>query len=131
MARISALVLAVTLLFGALQAMAADGDTRTCALTRALECSPAEGCMETTIRDKALPRFVRIDLKSKTITSLDKDIPRTTKISSIERQEGVTIMHGTELRGWTIALGEETGVLTLSAAGESEGFVVFGSCITP
>ena len=79
----------------------------------------------------ALPRFVRIDLKSNTITSLDKDIARTTKIASVERLEGLTVMHGTELRGWTIALAEQTGALTLSAAGESEAFIVFGSCITP
>ena len=111
MARISAVVLAVTLLSGALQAMAADGDTRTCALTRAIECTPDEGCEEWTIQDMALPRFVRIDLKSNTITSLDKEIARTTKIASVERLEGLTIMHGTELRGWSIALAEETGAL--------------------
>ena len=132
MARISAvLLLAATLLFGAMQAMAADGDICTCALTKAVECSPDGECTETTVQEMNLPRFVRIDLKSSTITSLDKEIPRTSKISSTERLEGLTILHGTELRGWTIALGEESGNLTLSTAGDGEGFVVFGSCITP
>ena len=131
MARISAVLLATTLFFGALPAMAADGNMRTCALTRAIQCNSDDECIETTIRDMALPRFVKIDLNSQTITSLDKEVTRTSKISSVERLEGLIIMHGTELRGWSMALGEKTGVLTLSAAGDSEGFVVFGSCITP
>ena len=131
MARISALLLAVTFLFAGLQAFAADGDTLTCALTKATECTPQEGCTEWTIQDMALPRFVRIDLASKTMTSLDKEVPRTSKIASVERLEGFIVMHGTEQRGWTMAIGEKTGVLTLCAAGDSEGFVVFGSCFTP
>lgn len=131
MARIAAVLLATTLFFGALPAMAADGDMWTCSLTKAVQCNPDDECIETTVQDMALPRFVRIDLTSKTITSLDKEVPRTSKIASVERLEGLIIMHGTELRGWTMALGEKSGVLTLSAAGESEGFVVFGSCIIP
>jgi hypothetical protein len=38
-------------------------------------------------------------------------------------------MHGTELRGWSMALGEDSGNLTLSASGDGEGFVVFGVCL--
>jgi hypothetical protein len=131
MARISAVVLAITIIFGAVQVMAAGGDIRTCALTRAIECIPDEGCVEWTIQEIDLPRFVRIDLKSKTITSLDKDVARTTKIASVERLEGLTVLHGTELRGWSIGLGENSGTLTLTASGESEGFIVFGSCMNP
>jgi hypothetical protein len=131
MARIFALLLAVTLLCGAVEVMAADGDIRTCALTRGIECIPNEGCIEWTMQEMSLPRFVRIDLKSKTITSLDKEIARITKIASVERQEGLTVLHGTEKRGWSIVLGDDSGDLTMSASGESEGFIVFGSCLVP
>ncbi len=131
MARIIAVVLAAAILGCAAQVMAADQNVRTCALVRGYECIPDEGCMEWTMEDMALPRFVKIDLKAKTITSLDKDVSRTTKIATVERFEGLTVLHGTELRGWSIALGEDSGQLALSAAGDGEAFVVFGSCIVP
>ena len=67
MTRISALVLAVMLLCGAHEAAAADGEVRTCALTRVMECTADEKCAQLTVRDMDLPRFVRIDMKSKTL----------------------------------------------------------------
>ncbi|HJV65779.1 MAG TPA: hypothetical protein VJ550_08600 [Geomonas sp.] len=131
MARISALLLAAALLQMAVEVMAAEGDVRTCTLTRAIECLPDEGCAEWTIQEIDLPRFVRIDLKSKAITSLDREVKRTTKIATIDRQQDLTVLHGTEQRGWSIALGESSGELTLTASGDGEGFIVFGSCINP
>ncbi len=131
MARISASMLAVIILLVTAQVMAADGDVRTCALTKGIECVPDEGCVEWTMQEMALPRFVRIDLASKTITSLDKEITRTSKIDSVERKEGLVILHGTEQRGWSLVLAEDSGDLTLTASGDSEGFIVFGSCINP
>lgn len=131
MVRIIAVFLAAALFGGAAQAMAAEQNVRTCALTRGVQCIPDEACIEMTIQEMALPRFVRIDLKSKTITSLDKEVDRTSRIATVDRLEGLTVLHGTELRGWSIVLGEDSGALTLSASGDSEGFIVFGSCITP
>lgn len=131
MARISALLISLVAFFGAIPAMAADGDIRTCALNKAIECVPDEACVEWTMRAMALPRFVRIDLKAKTITSLDKEISRNSKISSVERRDGLIILHGTEERGWSMALDESSGDFTLSASGENEGFIVFGSCMSP
>ena len=131
MARISALFFGLAVFFGALQVMAADGDIRTCALTKGLECVPDKGCVEWTMQEMALPRFVRIDLNSKTITSLDKEVSRTSKIASVERLEGLIVLHGTEQRGWSMALSTDSGDFTLSASGEGEGFIVFGSCINP
>ncbi|HJV35891.1 hypothetical protein [Geomonas sp.] len=131
MARMSALLLAAALLLPAMEVRAAEGDIRTCALSRAIECLPDEGCAEYSIQDVELPRFVRIDLNSKTITSLDKEVSRTTKIDTVQRQQGLTVLHGTEQRAWSMAIGENSGELTLTASGDGEGIVVFGSCITP
>ena len=131
MVRIIAVLLAAAVFGGAAQAMAAEQNVLTCALTRGIECIPDEVCMEWTMQEMALPRFVRIDLKSKTITSLDKEVNRTSQIATVDRLEGLTVLHGTELRGWSIVLGEDSGALTLSASGDSEAFIVFGSCITP
>jgi hypothetical protein len=104
-------------------------ETFTCALTRAYDCFPDEGCKEWSMDDMALPRFVRIDLKDRTITSLDKTAAQTTKIAAVDRLEDLVVLHGTELRGWSIALGVESGDLTLSASGDGEGFIVFGKCM--
>jgi len=130
MARIIAFVLAAAMLAGATQVAAADVKVRTCALTKGIECIPDEACVEWTMQEMGLPRFVRIDLDAKTITSLDKEIARTSKIATVDRLERLTVLHGTELRGWSAALGD-SGALTLSASGDAEGFIVFGNCISP
>ncbi len=132
MARIAPLLFAAAVLCGALPAMAEDGTTRTCALTKAYECTSQDGCKEWTIQEMALPRFILINLNAKTITSLDKDTPRTpTNIAGIDKLEGIISLHGTEMRGWSMALGEDSAALTLSATGDDEAFIVFGSCMNP
>lgn len=131
MVRTSVLLCAATLLLGAFQVMAADTDLRTCALSKAYECSPEDGCKAWSIQEMGLPRFVRIDLKAKSIVSLDQNVHNNSNIASIERVDGVVVMHGTERRGWSIAVGEVSGDLTLSASGDGDGFIVFGSCISP
>ncbi len=129
MFKFSALIFLTGILISANQAAAADTNTLTCALTSAYACTSEEGCEESSVQDVALPRFIRIDLKAKTIKSLDKNIARETRFKEIDRVQGMIILHGTEQRGWTVALGQDSGTLTLSAAGDDESFVIFGSCI--
>jgi hypothetical protein len=131
MERIVAFLFAVVLL-GATPVSAADDSARTCALTKAFECTSEEGCNELSIREMKLPRFFRVDLKASTITSLDRNVPREpTIITAVDRLEGLLVLHGTEKRGWSMTLGENSGALTLSATDEYGGFVVFGSCLDP
>jgi len=123
---------ALACLFFAVPATAAGDDVRVCSLTRAYECNINGECSEWTIEQMALPRFVRIDLKKNSIISLDKAVKRNdTKIAQVQHLEGVTILQGVEDRGWTIALGQESGSLTAVASGEGHGFIVFGFCINP
>jgi hypothetical protein len=103
----------------------------TCALTKAFECTMENGCRESSVREMALPRFIRIDLKAKTIKSLDKNIARVTPFKDSDNVDDMLVLHGTEKRGWSMAVGEKSGDLTLSASGIGESFVVFGSCISP
>lgn len=131
MTRFTTLIFIICILASVHQAAAADNNVRICALTKAYECTSEDGCQEWSVQEIALPRFVRIDLKAKTIKSLDKDIPRETGFREIDRLQGMLVLHGTEQRGWSMALGEDSGTLTLSASGNDESFVVFGSCITP
>lgn len=131
MFRYTALIILACIIMVAGRAAAAGSDVRTCALTKAFECTSESGCKESDVQEVALPRFISIDLKAKTIKSLDKDIPRETRFREIDRLPGMLVLHGTELRGWSMALGEDSGTLTLSASGDNESFVVFGSCIRP
>jgi hypothetical protein len=116
-------------LIGTCDISAAAEDTFTCALSRAYDCYPDDGCKERSIAEMGLPRFVRINLKDKTITSLDKVIPNNSKISSIERIDDLVVMHGTELRGWSMAVSERSRNITLSASGDGDSFTVFGICM--
>jgi hypothetical protein len=129
MARIIALFFACTIVLGAIQAVAADENIHTCALIKAYECTSDDGCVAWTIPEMGLPRFVRINLKEKTLVSLDKEITRTTKLTTVERLDKITVLQGIELRGWTIALGNDAGSFTLTAAGNDEAFIVFGNCM--
>ena len=127
-----AALLGAIVLFGAVSAWAQEEAIRTCALTKAFECTSAEGCREWPLKEMALPRFFRIDLTAGTLTSLDRDVLRApTVITAVDRPEGLLVLHGADKRGWSLALGEQSGALTLSGTGEDAGFVVFGSCMQP
>ena len=123
---------ALVFLLVAGQICAAELNSRLWTLTRAYECTSVGECGEWSIEEMSLPRFVRIDLDKQTIVSLDKVVKRDdTKISQIKRLEEITVLQGIEQRGWSIALGEESGNLTLSVAGDGHGFLVFGACLDP
>jgi hypothetical protein len=132
MKRIAFILVSILLFFLPTHAAAADDHVQICALTTAFECTSESGCNEVSLEDMALPRFVKIDLKAKRLESLDKKVNREpTKIATITRLEEMTILQGTEQRGWSIALGDNSGDLMLSVSGDGEGLVVFGSCVKP
>ncbi len=132
MKRSVTMVFAVMCLLIAAQALAEEGNARICALTKAIECNIDEGCVEWSLPDMNLPRFIKIDFGAKLIKSLDKTIQREdTKIGTIEQLGAVTMLQGIEQRGWSMELGNEDGYLTLTASGEDHGFVVFGHCMIP
>jgi hypothetical protein len=114
-----------------LHGAADEGTGRICALTRAFECNRTDGCKEWSLEEISLPRFIRIDLKTNTIRSLDKNVDRETRIKGKDNLEDLLVLHGTEMRGWSMAIGKTTGNLTLSASGDGDGFVVFGYCMSP
>jgi hypothetical protein len=126
------MVLAGMFLLVAAQAMAEEANVRICALTKAIECNRDEGCIEWSLQEMNLPRFIKIDFGAKTIISLDKTIrPENTKISSIEKLGDMTVLQGIEQRGWSMELDNDDGFLTLTASGEGHGYIVFGSCLVP
>ena len=132
MKRLLSVVFGIMLLSGAVQAQAADDRKLTCALTKAYACASDEGCAAVALQDMNLPRFIGIDFGPKVITSLDKSVAREeTRFTTVDKINGLTVLHGVEKRGWSLAIGEESGELTISASGDGESFTIFGSCIMP
>ncbi len=131
MVRLPVVVFTLALIISAVQVASAEDTKRTCALSKAYQCTSENGCKETSIREMELPRFIQIDLKTKTMKSLDKKVTRVTHFKDVDRAEDMLVLHGTEKRGWSLAIGETSDNLTLSASGDGESFVVFGSCMNP
>lgn len=132
MKKLIAGIFAATFIFPAAQARAEAKDAVLCALTKSLYCLNDDGCREVPLQDLDLPRFVKIDFGTRTITSLDKMVNRpATTFTTIDRLEGTIVLHGVDRRGWSAAIAEDTGSMTLAASGSDEGFVVFGNCVMP
>ena len=105
---------------------------------RVMQCTPKDGCQETSAADVGLPEFLKIDFAKKTIRPArdGKDIPDTA-IKRSEQVDGKLILQGAEdgyagMRdglGWTIAVSEDSGQVVLTASGDEVAFVVFGACL--
>jgi hypothetical protein len=55
---------------------------------------------------------------------------RATAIKNRQQLDGMLILQGTENgRGWSMAINEKSGEMTLAVAGDQVGFVVFGACM--
>jgi hypothetical protein len=118
-------------------AYAADLDGSTpvlCGITSAAGCDSIDGCEAATADDLGLPQFFRIDFKAKKITALgvlEEGMRKETEIRSFERRDGMLILQGVDLRGWSMVITEKIGKMTLTASGVEEAFVFFGACIIP
>jgi hypothetical protein len=104
----------------------------------AMECTPDNGCRSATIESLDLPRFLKIDLKKKTIGPVSENDSRPDSvIERMERVDGKLMLQGAEdgykaVRdglGWTIAISEGTGRVVMTASGDQVAFVVFGACL--
>jgi len=109
-----------------------------CAVTKVFECAPGGGCAEVPPESIDIPRFFKIDFKKKRISAIRPGgTKRTTSIKNLEHIDGKLVLQGAEdgregVRdglGWTIAIMEDTGQMTLTASGDEVGFVIFGASI--
>lgn len=108
-----------------------------CASTEILECIPGAGCNRVTAESIDAPQFIRIDFSANAMSAEGVDDDK--KVSQIERSEtvdGKLMLQGAEdgvegVRdglGWTLAIAQETGKMSLTASGDDVGFVIFGAC---
>ena len=76
------------------------------------------------------PQFFRIHFKKKTISATKENgEDQSTGIRTMERVDGMLVMQGIEAgRAWSLVISEYTGKMSVSVAGDREGFVLFGAC---
>jgi hypothetical protein len=106
------------------------------AATKAFECTPMEGCGETTVEELFLPQFMRIDATKNEISAIPATETPASKIERMEVVDGKLMLQGAEDGsasehdgvGWTMAIAQDSGRTVLTLSGEGAAFVVFGAC---
>ena len=111
-----------------------------CAFRAIMECVEETACERVSPSAINAPTFVRFDVQAMTISGKHPGQPeRSSQIKHKLRLDGKLILQGADdgVEGvrdglaWSIAIGEDTGEMVMSASGDDVAFVVFGACIVP
>ena len=98
-----------------------------CAPATIMECGSDGACQRSTLETANVPPFVKADLKTMQISTLDGK--RTSPIKHMDRLDGKIILHGGEGgRGWSVVITEANGKMSGAVSAEAHGFLIFGSC---
>jgi hypothetical protein len=103
-----------------------------CTLVEVASCVPGHDCARENADAIGVPHFYAIDVAKNEVgeTRPDGSAGRTSKIDRVEHPPGALLLSGVEGdRGWTAAIGEESGKLSMSVVGDRVSFVVFGDCM--
>ncbi len=104
-----------------------------CAVMEDFDCIPGDECLSGTAESINIPQFLKIDFEKKVITGKrgDGQVLSTT-VKNMERVDGKMILQGIQNgKAWSMVITEATGKMTVTAADDQVGFVVFGACTTP
>lgn len=101
-----------------------------CAAIETFECGPGGECMKGTAESINAPQFIRLDFTAKTAQATRPDgEERNSEIQSLTQNAGELILQGVqEGLGWTLAISQENGKMSLTASGDQVAFVLFGAC---
>jgi len=108
-----------------------------CAPQVAIECGPDGTCQQAMAASVNLPNFFQIDFSARELTAVNESPnKRTSKIKSMEFIDNKLFLQGADDGikdardglAWSMAISQDSGRLVVSAAGESEAFVIFGAC---
>jgi len=101
-----------------------------CAAVKVLECTADGKCDEVSPAGINLPRFFRINFEQEKIGgTLEGGEEKTTPIERLERIDEKLILQGGEQGlGWSMIISDSAGNMTLTAADDQVGFVIFGAC---
>ena len=109
-------------------AIAADFDGSRpliCAPSEAVDYRPGEEIVKERPSDIGAPSFLRVDIANKTIAGPK----RVTPIKYIEKHDKQILLQGTELGfGWTLALDQQAGEMTLTFVDRAGAVVLTGRC---
>jgi hypothetical protein len=125
MKRIAAIVLA-GLLSGPVLAETVDGSKRALCTTESLkDCVAGSDCLNGLPAEYGAPTALRLDFANKQVLGQKQK----SKIRDFEKKDGQLLLQGRELGyGWTIAIEQKTGEMTLSLVNREGAFVLFGRC---
>jgi hypothetical protein len=104
-----------------------------CALSELAECDAGNGCKPATAESIDAPPFLRVNVGAKKLTGTRPGGEQVeTKILDQNTDGGQLILQGVEnARGWSVAIDQMSGHMTVSVAGRSLAFVAFGHCTLP
>ena len=104
-----------------------------CAVIEDFDCIPGGECLSGTAESINIPQFLRIDFKEKVITGKRGDGKvLSTTVNNMEPADGKMILQGIQKgKAWSMVITEATGKMTITAADDQAGFVVFGACTAP
>jgi hypothetical protein len=130
----SAFGLVLATLAATQMASAADFDGKKpilCSTSLAIECEADYECHNSPPEINAIPPFIRVDVKKKTLSGRRWGKQETTAIERVEHNGNRLMLQGVdEGRGWTLAIAEETGRMAITISEVDAAFILFGSCIT-
>jgi hypothetical protein len=129
----SLVIAASLLLFPSFHVQAGDFDGSgpvICAVIETHECGPDENCLKGTAESINVPQFFRVNFKDRLISSIRPGGEvQTSAIQRMERADGMLILQGVQNgRAWSATISEANGKFVLTASGDQEAFVVFGTC---
>lgn len=125
MKRIIALALA-GLLCAPVFAGTVDGSKRALCTTETLrDCVAGADCLNGLPAEYGAPVSLRLDFTNKQVLGEKQK----SKIRDFEKKDGQLLLQGREMGyGWTIAIEQKSGEMTLSLVNREGAFVLFGRC---
>ena len=116
---------------GQTQADSLEGVNRiVCAAAQVQICIEHDTCYPASPAALDVPDFVIIDTRKKTIsTTKASNLNRSTSFSSVERNDGLIFLQGTEGgRAFSFVIDEDSGRMTVAVSRDGIAVSVFGAC---
>lgn len=102
-----------------------------CAVTQTVGCDAVGDCIKGPADAVNLPIFLKFDAnKKEVITAKEGNVKRTSKIQVVNKKGKVLALTGFEPgSSWSATIDKVTGKMTVSAASNGQGYLIFGSCL--
>ena len=102
-----------------------------CASFNVMACVDGMNCVKGEARDFEMPEFMTVDVKNKVVhASYENETKKAeSPIKNMEVNGTQLILQGVEnAHGWSMAVHNETGRMSLSVVGEQLSYSIFGAC---